>query len=142
MSSKSLLPLFAALVLSGCVVAPADRDYDVVVAPALPVVVEFDVHPYYYHGGFYYYYHAHDRVWRYSRHRNGPWKVLPPDRYPREVRYKYRSDWDDRYDRDRDRDRDWERDRDRDRDGDRDRDRSRDRDRDGDRGSIRDWDRR
>ncbi len=115
MRKTSLAPLLAASLLAGCVVAPADRDYDVVVAPALPAIVEFEVRPYYYHGGFYYYYHDHDRVWRYSHHREGPWKVLPRDRYPREIRYKHRSDWDDRYDRDRDRDRD--------RDGDRDRDR-------------------
>lgn len=114
MSRNILVPLTAALLLAGCVVAPADRDYDVVVAPALPVIVEFDVYPYYHHGGFYYYYHDHDRVWRYSRHKTGPWKELPRDRYPREVRYKSRYDDDDRYDRDRDRDRDRYRDGDRD----------------------------
>lgn len=102
-------PLLAALLLAGCVVAPADRDYDVVVAPALPVVVEFDAYPYYYYGGFYYYYHDHDRAWRYSRHKTGPWKDLPRDRYPREIRYKHRYDRDDDRDRGRDRDRDYDR---------------------------------
>lgn len=108
MHRNAYAPLLAGLLLAGCVVAPADRDYDVVVAPALPVIVEFDVYPFYY-GGFYYYYHDHDRVWRYSRSRTGPWKELPRDRYPREVRYKHRSEWDDSHDRDRDRDRDYRR---------------------------------
>jgi hypothetical protein len=102
--------LFTALVLTGCVVAPAGRyDADVVVAPRLPVVVELGVEPYYSYGGFYYYYHDH--LWQYSRARTGPWKYLPTDRYPREIRYK---------DRDRDRDRDHDRDHGPDRDRDRD----------------------
>lgn len=106
-------PLLATVLLAGCVVAPVDRDYDVVVAPPLPVVVEFDAYPYYYYDGFYYSYHDRDRIWRYSHYKNGPWRELPRDRYPKEIRYKYRYDRDDdRYDRDRERDRD--------RDGDRD----------------------
>lgn len=111
---RRLTPLlFAALLLSGCIVAPPERDYDVVVAPPLPVTVEFDAYPYYHYGGFYYYYHDNDRVWRYSRYRHGPWRELPRDRYPREIRYKYRYDHDDgRRGRDRDHDRDWDRDRD------------------------------
>lgn len=97
------LPLLAALLLSACVVTPADGP-DYVVAPALPVIVELDIVPYH-HGGYYYYYHHHDHRWTYSKSRNGPWMELPRDRYPREIRYK---------DRDRDRERDRDRDRDRD----------------------------
>ncbi len=50
-------PLLAALLLAGCVAVPAEHEHDhgheVVVAPALPVIVEFDAEPYYYyHHGF------------------------------------------------------------------------------------------
>lgn len=99
--------LLAALLPTACYVVPADR-VDYVVAPALPVVVELGLEPYYFHSGFYYYY-DNDRHWNYSHARTGPWKVLPRDRYPREIRFK------DRDGRDRDQ-RDWDRDRDRDRD--------------------------
>lgn len=97
--------LLAALLPAACYVVPTGPDY--VVAPALPVVVELGVEPYYYHRGFYYYYHDHNRRWDYSRARTGPWKALPRNHYPREIRYK---------DRDR---RGWDRDRGRDRDRDR-----------------------
>lgn len=96
-NTRPYAPLLAALVLSACVVTPADGPY--VVAPALPVVVELDVVPYY-HGGYYYHYHDRDRVWSYSRSKAGPWKELPRDRYPREIRYKDRER---EHDRDRDR---------------------------------------
>lgn len=90
--------LFAALLPTACYVVPTDRGDDYVVAPALPVVVELGVEPYYYNNGFHYYYH--DNRWGYSRARTGPWRDLPRDRYPREIRYK------DRDGRDRGRDRD------------------------------------
>jgi hypothetical protein len=100
------IPL-AALFLGACVVAPAGPGY--VMAPALPVVVELGVEPYYYHSGFYYYYH--DDRWSYSNARTGPWRELPRDRYPREVRFRDRPgghdrdrggrDYRDRDDRDR-----------------------------------------
>lgn len=81
-------PLIAALLLlPGCIVAPAP---DYVVAPALPVIVELDVVPYHYRG-YYYHYHNHDRRWSYSRSKAGPWRELPRDRYPREIRYKDRG---------------------------------------------------
>lgn len=81
--------LIAALLLSGCAVQSTHRHHDdvVVVAPALPVIVELDTDHIYFHAGFYY--HYHDRHWRYSRSRSGPWVALPRDRYPREVRYIY-----------------------------------------------------
>jgi hypothetical protein len=78
--------LLATLLLPGCVVAPAPGP-DYVVAPALPVIVELDVVPYFY-GGYYYYYRHPDRRWIYSHDKHGPWKELPRDRYPREIRYK------------------------------------------------------
>lgn len=75
-----------ALLLAGCVVAPVDRGAEWVVAPALPLVVELGVEPYYYHSGFYYYYN--NQRWSYSHERTGPWRELPRDRYPGEIRYK------------------------------------------------------
>jgi hypothetical protein len=92
--------LLAAALLPACVVVP-DRQYDYVMAPALPMRVELDLVPYFY-GGFYYLYYPHDNHWIYSRSRTGPWNVLPRDRYPSEIRYK---DHDRHDDRDRDRDR-------------------------------------
>ena len=101
--------LLAALLLTGCVVAPADHDAGWVVAPALPVVVELGVEPYYFHNGFYYYYH--NQRWSYSHERTGPWRELPRDRYPREIRYKDRDGRDRGHDDgDRDRERDYHRD--------------------------------
>ena len=93
--------LLAALLLPACVMAPGHRGPDV--APPLPVVVELHLEPYYLHRGFYYYYHDHR--WSYSRSRSGPWKALPREHYPREVRFKDRRDGE----RDRDRDRDYRR---------------------------------
>ena len=89
----------AALLPTACYVVPTDRGPDYVIAPALPVIVELGVEPYYYHQGYYYYYN--DRRWSYSHAKTGPWKELPRDRYPRETRFKDRD-----HDRDRDRDRD------------------------------------
>jgi hypothetical protein len=93
--------LLAALLLPACYVVPAHRGPDYVVAPALPVIVELGVTPYYYHSGFYYYYHDHR--WSYSHARTGPWKALPRDHYPREIRFRDR----DGRDRDRGRGRDY-----------------------------------
>lgn len=81
-----LVPL-TALLLSACVVTPVDR---VVVAPALPVIVELDVEPYYYQHGYYYYYDSNH--WRYSNSRSGPWAELPRSHYPKETKYKGRGD--------------------------------------------------
>lgn len=101
MHRKFSIALLAALLLSGCVVAPAHRGPEWVVAPALPLVVELGVEPYYYHNGFFYYYH--DQRWSYSHERTGPWRELPRDRYPREIRYRGRDGGGER-DRDRDHD--------------------------------------
>ena len=98
----SVVALLTAPLLTACVVAPTGRDHEYVMAPALPLIVELGVEPYYYHSGYYYYYHNDN--WSYSTARTGPWRELPRDRYPREVRHQGR-----------DRDRDHNRDRDRDR---------------------------
>lgn len=87
MAMHRLLLLAAALLLPGCVVAPAYGPDYYAVAPALPVMVELDVVPYYY-GGFYYHYHHPDRRWIYSRSRTGPWRELPRHHHPREIRYR------------------------------------------------------
>lgn len=95
-----LIAPLVALVLSACVVAPADRGHALVVAPALPVVVELGVDPYYYQSGYHYHYY-NDR-WLYARSRSGPWADLPRSHYPREIRFRGRGD-DRRGDHDRDR---------------------------------------
>jgi len=80
----------AALLLSACVVAPADYGPGMVVAPALPLVVELGAEPYYYQGGYHYYYD--NNRWSYSNSRSGPWTDLPRSHYPKETRFKGRGD--------------------------------------------------
>lgn len=92
-------PLFAALLLSACVVQPAHDHDNYVVAPALPVIVELGVEPYFFHSGFYYYYQERDQRWSYSRDRTGPWQELPRDHYPREIKHKDRGHKDGGHDR-------------------------------------------
>jgi len=84
MKRLALVVLFAGLMLSGCVVAPAPPGYGGDVAPPLPAVIELGIDPYYSYGGFYYFY-DHDR-WHYSRHRGGPWTELPRSHWPKEIR--------------------------------------------------------
>jgi len=95
----------AALLLTACVVAPAPYDSRLVVAPALPVVVELGAEPYYYQSGYYYYYN--NNRWSYSHSRSGPWMDLPSSHYPREIRHRGGA-----HDRGRDKDRDRDQDRD------------------------------
>ena len=80
----------AAFLLSSCVVAPAEYGPEVVVAPALPLIVELDVEPFYYQRGYHYYYS--NNSWRYSNSRSGPWTDLPRSHYPKETRFKGRAD--------------------------------------------------
>ena len=83
--------LLAVPLLAGCVVGPGRYGSGaVVVVPALPSIVVLDTEPYYQHGGYFYYYQGNR--WSYSRSRNGPWEELPRDRYPREVKFKGKSD--------------------------------------------------
>jgi len=79
-----------ALLLTACVVAPADHGSGMVMAPPLPLIVELGVEPYYYQSGYHYYYH-NDR-WSYSNSRSGPWMDLPRSHYPKETRFKGRAD--------------------------------------------------
>jgi len=94
MNKKLFVAPLTALLLTACVVAPAHRGPGLVVAPALPVVVELGAEPYYYQSGYYYYYN-NDR-WSYSNARTGPWTDLPRNYYPREVRFKGGPDGRDR----------------------------------------------
>lgn len=90
MYKKLVIALWATPLLTACIVAPGPRGPEYVVAPALPLIVELGVEPYYYQGGYYYYYQ--NNRWSYSNARNGPWRELPRDRYPREIRYKGHGD--------------------------------------------------
>lgn len=101
---KSLIVVpLAALLLSACVVAPADHRAGVVVVPALPLVVELGFEPYYYQSG--YHYHYDNNRWRYSSSRSGPWTELPASHYPKETKFRGRGNGrgDGRGDRDDDR---------------------------------------
>ncbi len=87
------VPLMA-LLLTGCLVVPAHQSSGLVVAPALPMIVELGAEPYYYQSGYHYYYN-NDR-WSYSHSRSGPWSDLPRNYYPKETRYRGGSDGRDR----------------------------------------------
>jgi hypothetical protein len=89
MIRKLVVAPLAALVLSACVVVPARHGPGMVLAPALPAVVELGVEPYYYQRGYYYYYD--NSRWRYSQSRSGPWTDLPKSHYPKETRFKGRD---------------------------------------------------
>lgn len=86
MNRMPIVAPLAALLVSACVVAPADHGPGMVIAPALPLIVELDVEPYYYQSGYHYYYS--NNSWRYSNSRSGPWTDLPRSHYPRETRFK------------------------------------------------------
>lgn len=93
MNKMHIVAPLAALLLSACVVAPVDQGPyrpGYAVAPALPLVVELGVEPYYYQQG--YHYHYENNVWRYSNSRSGPWADLPRSHYPRETRFKDQAD--------------------------------------------------
>ena len=85
----SLVAPIMALLVNACVLVPADNGYGMVLAPALPSIVELGLEPYYYQRGYYYYYN--NSRWRYSHSRSGPWSDLPRNRYPRETRFKGRD---------------------------------------------------
>ena len=76
--------LIIACLMSGCAIG-FGRHGEVVVVPALPYTVEVDADQYYYQNG--YYYHYNGSVWYYSERKEGPWRDLPRDHYPREVRH-------------------------------------------------------
>ena len=81
---------FMALLLNACVMVPTGDGSGMVVAPALPAVVELGIEPYYYQRGYYYYYD--NSRWRYSHSRSGPWTDLPRSHYPKRVQFKGRPD--------------------------------------------------
>ena len=116
---KKILLLVGLMILmfSACVVAPAHRgEGGILIAPALPAVVELNYpDDFYFYSDYYYQYR--DKDWYYSHEKKGPWQHLPQDRHPREVRFKHGSE---------DRDRGWDQNRDRDHDHDRENDRDRD----------------
>lgn len=86
MNKMLIVTSLTALLLNACVVTPANQGPGMVVAPALPMIVELDAEPYYYQGGYYYYYD--NDSWRYSNSRSGPWTNLPRSHYPKETRFK------------------------------------------------------
>lgn len=91
--------------LASCAAYVGPHGASVAIAPPLPVTVELDG-PYYGYGGYDYYYH--DDRWYCSQSRDGHWKDLPRDRYPKEVSYKGKGhdrDWKD--DKGKGRDKDW-----------------------------------
>lgn len=105
MYKRLIVAPLAALLLSACVVAPAEHGRGMVIAPALPVYLELGAEPYYYQSGYHYYYN--NSRWQYSNSRSGPWTDLPRNYYPKETRYKGRGDGhDDRRDDRRGGDRD------------------------------------
>lgn len=84
---KRILPavLLVAFLLAACAVRTGYRG-EAVIVPALPSIVVLEEEPYYYHSG--YHYHYQNNVWLYSNSRSGPWRELPRDRWPKEVRFK------------------------------------------------------
>ena len=80
-----LVALFAAFMLTACVVTPGPGGYGVEVAPALPAVVVLDAEPYYQQNGYHYFYQ--NDTWHYARSRSGPWKELPRTHWPKETRH-------------------------------------------------------
>jgi hypothetical protein len=91
---KAIGVALAAAVLAGagCVVTPGPYGTGLSVVPVLPSLVILDLEPFYFYQG--YHYHYRDNRWYYSPQRGGPWYDLPRDRYPRETRYKGRSESD------------------------------------------------
>jgi hypothetical protein len=110
---KKFLPIliFVAVMCMACVATVRPHGASVAIAPSLPVVVELS-DPFYFYNGYYYYYHG-DR-WYYSQSKGGTWIDLPRNHYPKEVRFKGKSDERDwRHDRGRGGERDWGDERDR-----------------------------
>src|SRR5512141_1830726 len=88
--SLLLVAMFAAFMLTACVISPGPGGYGVEVAPPLPEIVVLGSEPYYYQSGYHYFY-QNDR-WQYSRERNGPRMDLPRSHWPREVRHRDRDE--------------------------------------------------
>jgi hypothetical protein len=85
--------IFCIFLCVSCVATVGPQGTIVSIAPPLPMVVELGA-PYYVYGG--YYYHHVNNQWYYSRSKEGRWRELPRDRYPKEVKYKgkyHKKDW-------------------------------------------------
>ena len=88
MKKLVLVALFAAFMLTACVVTPGPGGYGVEVAPALPAVVVLGTEPYYQQRGYYYFFQ--NERWHYSESRSGPWTELPRSHWPKETRHQGR----------------------------------------------------
>lgn len=84
MKKLMLTTIISVFLLTGA--AFGRLNISVVLVPPLPVIVELDAGDHYYQDGYYYYHRGN--VWEYSQSRHGPWKHLPRDHYPREVRHR------------------------------------------------------
>jgi hypothetical protein len=86
MKNRLVVTLIAAFFVTGCTIGfEGDGAGGLVIAPALPVIVQLDVDHSYYQNG--YYYSRRGNSWYYSQSRDGSWSRLPRDRYPMEVHY-------------------------------------------------------
>jgi hypothetical protein len=86
MKNIIIVSLFAAFMLTACVVSPGPPGYGGVTVSPLPSTVVLGDDPYYYQDGYFYNYHKDN--WRYSQSRNGPWAELPRSHWPKEVRHR------------------------------------------------------
>lgn len=88
MKKISFAVLVVGLLLAACAVRSGYHG-EAYIAPALPTVVILEEEPYYVYSG--YHYHYTNNVWFYSSSRSGPWKELPRDRWPKEVKHKHKE---------------------------------------------------
>ena len=80
--------IFTAFIGASCAASVGPYGASFAIAPPLPTVVELGDNPYYTRGSYHYYYN--NDHWYYSHARNGPWRNLPRNHYPREVRFRGR----------------------------------------------------
>jgi hypothetical protein len=87
-----IVAVFATVMLSGCIWEHDRRGGGgvVMVPPPLPSIVVIEDEPYYYQSGYHYQYR--DNSWYYSNAKSGPWEPLPRDHYPKETRFKGKSE--------------------------------------------------
>ena len=84
------LTFIAALLTTACVAAgPGHPGRERILVPPLPGLIVLEIEPYYYFRG--YHYHYINNHWFYSLSRGGPWRDLPFDHYPTEIRFKDRD---------------------------------------------------
>ena len=78
--------IFALLICASCVATVGPYGTSYAIPPPLPAVVVLDDSPYFVHDGHHYYYNSNH--WYYSNYRSGPWRDLPRNHYPKELRYR------------------------------------------------------